>query len=244
MLVSFESVRNIGVSYSGSMLALGASGLGSIPSTPNMKKEKCKLYILRHGETEWNKKGRVQGHLDSPLTEDGIKQAVKISQVLKEIPFSAIYSSDLPRAFKTAHIVKGERDFVIIPSKHLRECFYGPFQGFSYTAFKAATEKSRKIRGGLLEEEQWRYSLNGVVENDHDLVSRFMAELHRIAKNHKGEKVLVVTHGRCMRTMLMKLKVAPYGSLPAGTVKNCGYIVVYSDGFEFKIKHVDGLKVK
>ncbi len=68
-----------------------------------------------------------------------------------------------------------------------------------------------------------------------------MDELHRIAKKHKGETVLVATHGGCIRTFLMKLDAVPYGSLPAGTFKNCGYVVANSDGSEFKIEKIEGL---
>ena len=76
-------------------------------------KNLCTLYLVRHGETEWNKTGIVMGQLDSPLTEAGLGQAKTTAQELKGVNFDAIFSSDLHRAHKTAEIIKLERELVI-----------------------------------------------------------------------------------------------------------------------------------
>ena len=61
-----------------------------------------KIYLMRHGETEWNKIGKFQGQVDTPLAKEGILQAQKTSEGMKEIPFDCIFSSPLKRAYMTA----------------------------------------------------------------------------------------------------------------------------------------------
>jgi len=72
------------------------------------------LYLARHGETLWNVEGRLQGHLDSPLTEVGKRQAGWLRRSLESIPFDAIYTSPSGRAYHTAEILRGDRNVDII----------------------------------------------------------------------------------------------------------------------------------
>ena len=72
------------------------------------------LYIIRHGETEWNKMGKMQGKTDISLSEDGRKLAQKTADGLKNIKFDYIFSSPLERAYETACIIKGDRDIEIV----------------------------------------------------------------------------------------------------------------------------------
>ena len=66
----------------------------------------CTLYIVRHGETEWNKNHTIMGQLDSPLTPLGVKQVTTTAEALKHVHFDAIFSSDSPRAQRTAEIIR------------------------------------------------------------------------------------------------------------------------------------------
>lgn len=67
------------------------------------------LYIVRHGETDWNKMGKYQGITDVPLNENGLNQAKACGQALKDVKFDRILSSDLSRALVTAEVIRGER---------------------------------------------------------------------------------------------------------------------------------------
>src|SRR3989344_5835107 len=87
------------------------------------------FYIVRHGQTEWNTKGLLQGHGDSPLTYLGVKQAEQIRDELKSIHFDAIFSSDLLRAKRTAEIVALERKIAVKTTQALRERDFGHFEG-------------------------------------------------------------------------------------------------------------------
>ena len=89
-----------------------------------------KMYLLRHGQTIFNLKLKMQGHCDSPLTNKGIKQAESIRDYFIEnnIDFDAVYSSSSERAIDTARIVS-ENKYPILPSKDLREMNFGDLEG-------------------------------------------------------------------------------------------------------------------
>ncbi|KAI9571400.1 phosphoglycerate mutase-like protein [Boletus coccyginus] len=90
-----------------------------------------RMYIVRHGETEWNKIRRLQGHLDVPLNETGLKQATLVAEALKDIPFVRAFCSDLQRASKTAEcILQYHSDTVKLQlDESIRERYMGELQG-------------------------------------------------------------------------------------------------------------------
>lgn len=94
-----------------------------------MKNNNTTIYIVRHGESEANAKGILQGQKDYPLTPKGEEQALIISNELKGINFDAIFSSDLLRAKRTAEIIAVERKLAVNTTKMLRERNYGRLEG-------------------------------------------------------------------------------------------------------------------
>ena len=111
-----------------------------------------KLYICRHGETEDNIKGILQGHLPGKLTEKGISQAEKLSKRLKNIKFSVIYSSPLARALDTARIIGKNQDTEITLADELKEIDLGPWTGlhFSECNYDGPLPKRMETRESLL----------------------------------------------------------------------------------------------
>lgn len=95
---------------------------------PNRKKY-CTFYIVRHGETELNVKGLLQGIQDSALTPLGEKQAKVLAIELRNVDFDLIFSSDLLRAKRTAEIIALERNLAVKTSELLRERQFGKFEG-------------------------------------------------------------------------------------------------------------------
>ncbi len=87
------------------------------------------IYIFRHGETEWNKEKRFQGHLDIPLNEEGKKQAIGLKDQLEKLAPQAVLSSDLKRAVMTTTLSLEELDIPIYYSDQLREANLGEAQG-------------------------------------------------------------------------------------------------------------------
>jgi broad specificity phosphatase PhoE len=202
----------------------------------------CTLYLVRHGETEWNKNGIIQGQLDSPLTNEGIKQVQQIANELKDIHFDAIFSSDLHRAYKSADIINIERQLVIQTSKALRERSWGHYEGTSreeyWKKFQHLMDKVKE----LSEKEQTKFKFDYDIESEEDVIGRFFTQLREIAVAYPSKNVLIVSHGGCLRTFLTHLGFAKYGELPMGSFSNAGYIKVLCDGIDFFIQEVKGVK--
>lgn len=87
------------------------------------------FYFIRHGKTVWNKEGLMQGHGDSPLTEEGVNGAKKTGVALNHIPFIAAYSSVLNRTIATASHIIGERDIPLFHHQGLNEQYFGSWEG-------------------------------------------------------------------------------------------------------------------
>ena len=88
-------------------------------------------YLVRHGETEWNRTGRMQGHTGVPLSAEGRRQATLVAERLRSVEFAAVYCSDLPRAAETARIIAAGRDLAISDEADLREFSYGEWEGLT-----------------------------------------------------------------------------------------------------------------
>ncbi|OQY13694.1 MAG: hypothetical protein B6I31_00685 [Desulfobacteraceae bacterium 4572_19] len=93
-----------------------------------------KLHIIRHGETKWNVERKMQGHLDSPLTEKGIAQAFLVKKCLSKETIDFIYSSSCKRTIETATIISGDKS--IIPNDNLKEIKLGIMEGKNLDTIK------------------------------------------------------------------------------------------------------------
>ena len=87
------------------------------------------LYLLRHGQTEWNRDQRIQGHIDTALSETGWQQVRAVADRLRTHSFDHCYSSDLKRAHDTAQAVLAHHDLELSYDQRLRERAFGQFQG-------------------------------------------------------------------------------------------------------------------
>jgi len=201
----------------------------------------CTFYIVRHGETEWNAIHRIQGHLDSSLTENGKKQAKEAREKLKGIHFDAVYSSDLIRTKQTAEILVLEKNLKIATTKALRERTFGECDGMMGKEYE---EKIKNLLGKynkLSDEEKRKFKFAKGYESDEELMSRFITFLREIAVAYRGKTILIVTHSGNLRLFLDKLGFAKYEILNYKTFKNAGYIIVESDGVDFFLKEVEGV---
>ena len=88
-----------------------------------------KFYIIRHGQTDWNKKGKIQGKTDIELNEEGIEQAREATKKLENCDIDVIISSPLKRARKTAEIINETKNVPIIFKEELEERGFGEFEG-------------------------------------------------------------------------------------------------------------------
>lgn len=202
----------------------------------------CTLYLVRHGETEWNVQKINQGQSESPLTENGIRQAGEAAEKLKNVNFEAIFSSDLSRAHRTAEIIKLDRDIIIETSKLLRERSHGSFEGKHFEVLENELKEKMEEREKLSEDEYHSFRLAPDIETDEELMQRFFLQLREIAIAYPDKSVLVVTHAGCIKNFLIKTGYSKRKDLTAGAFKNGGYIKVLSDGVNFFIKEAEGIQ--
>src|SRR5262249_4760161 len=96
-----------------------------------MEDERCEriLFLFRHGETDWNREGRLQGHTDTPLNATGVAQAERLSESLRPHRLDAVVSSDLSRALTTAQIVADALRVPLLVDPGLRETDVGAAEG-------------------------------------------------------------------------------------------------------------------
>ncbi len=147
--------------------------------------------FVRHGETSWNAERRLQGHLDIPLNEKGKKQASLTARGLSAHRFDRIYSSDLLRTRETAQHASEALGVAIQVQPALRERHFGLFQGMTYQeAEQKHPEAYRRFHG---RDEHYTPPEGG--ESLLSLSLRVKHCLEAIARQHPGEKVLIVTHG-------------------------------------------------
>jgi len=190
----------------------------------------CTIYLVRHGETEWNEKKLVQGQTDTLLNKKGIIQAKELGKKFEQINFVAVFSSDLLRAKRTAEIMVLEKKLAVVTTKALRERLFGRFEGKHLDAM-------RKILGELLtipKKLQEKLSLNDL-ENDEILVARLIPFLREAAVAYPGKNILMISHGSLMRAFLSHVgfDIPEYSERP---MKNAGYLIIESDGVEFEVK--------
>jgi len=185
------------------------------------------LYIVRHGETTWNRDGRVQGHTDVPLSEVGRQQARDLGERLAQISFHAAYSSDLSRALQTAELIVGATGPRVVEWPDLRERHCGRWEG---QFFAEIAERDPAGWQAWIERSPNEAPHGG--ENQLQLEARVHKALERIVENHPDHTVLVVSHGAAIRALLDRWLQGNTGREP---VTNCAAFVVESAGSERRL---------
>lgn len=160
-----------------------------------------RLFITRHGQTEWNTQNRMQGWKDSPLTDLGIRNAIELGNRLNQVEFKAVYSSPLKRTVDTADLIIRERQIPIITDKNLREMNMGDWEGrVQEDIQKEAPESFHKF---------WSKPHLYIPESGEafiDVQSRALLAIDRIQKKQHAGNVLVVTHTIVIKSLLAHYK--------------------------------------
>lgn len=165
-----------------------------------------KLYLTRHGETEWNVHSRIQGQTDTALNETGVRQARELAERLKKerLAIGRIYTSRQLRAYETAQIVAEMLGLNVIVKDGLEEINLGKWEGYTW----------KQVRELFHEEyEDWhenrRYQVPPGGESYQQLLERLIPVLHSIIKEEQ-EDVLVVTHSAIIMTLLSYIYEKPF----------------------------------
>ena len=139
------------------------------------------LIFLRHGQTDWNLAGRLQGRTDIPLNDTGIKSAEKAREILKNYTFDAVYSSPLLRARQTMEIACPNASAVL--DDRLMEWSFGPWEGLKY---------DREVF-----EDRWFLGKEPIegMEQIEGVIARAKSFYGDLLKKHGKDRVLVVSHG-------------------------------------------------
>lgn len=156
------------------------------------------LYLVRHGQTEWNRERKLQGHLDSPLTDEGIMQAFKLNERLGTVRFDAVYSSPSPRAVTTARIVSGRHEGGIRLIDDLKEIHMGPWEGHKISVMSEKYPEEM----ACFTEAPHLYKPVGPGESYWDLLTRAVRATENILSACPGGTALVVTHRMTLKTLL------------------------------------------
>lgn len=159
-----------------------------------------RIYLVRHGETDWNKKGIYQGQEDTPLNEKGKDEARNLALALKGKEISIIYSSDLTRAKETAEIIAKSLGIqTIIYKESLREMNFGEWTGKSIFEMEEDSELFQ-----LWQKDPWNIS-PPEGETLKELANRVRKEAEEIFLKHYSQNVLVVTHAGPIKALIFNL---------------------------------------
>lgn len=189
---------------------------------------KTTICIIRHGETDWNTAGKLQGHEDIELNDLGRTQAIQSAHYFESGHWDAIVSSPLKRAYETAKII-GE---ILSISKiyvvdEIIERSYGSASGL------LPDERRNRFPDGIPDQEEFEH-----------LRQRAMKGLNKIANEFKGKRVIVVSHGGLINSILYTLSGGEFGSFKTRLKNGCFNMVVLQDNkwiIEFYNKTIEEL---
>jgi probable phosphoglycerate mutase len=162
------------------------------------------IVLVRHGETDWNRDNRFQGHADIPLNDAGRAQARELVLELGGEGFQAVYSSPLLRAYETATILAEDLQLEVEPMQDLMEVDVGSWSGLTRVEVEALFPDG--FRRWLDYDHGWDDG-----ETYEALGARTVAGLRRIATAHPDTTVLAVTHGGPIRSALAAADGVPFG---------------------------------
>jgi probable phosphoglycerate mutase len=149
-----------------------------------------RILAIRHGQTAWNADSRIQGHTDIALDDTGLWQAERLAQALADEELEMLYSSDLARARQTAAPLAARKGLALRTDTGLRERGFGEFEGLSFAQIEqrwpeqAVAWRRRDPEFGARGGEVLR-----------DFRDRAVATVDRLAMAHRGQCIVLVTHG-------------------------------------------------
>lgn len=197
------------------------------------EKKTTSLYIVRHGQTDWNLARILQGHSDIELNAAGLEEARQLAGRLLHIPFQTVVSSDLLRARQTAETIAGHFGLQVNTHPGLRERSYGSFEGKPHHEYDPVRDLLAKM-----DPQTRKHYRHKDEETEAEAMDRFIPALQQIVSGDPGDIKLVVTHGSVMRIFITGLNL-PHLQKPQ--IGNTAFIRLDSDGENFIFKESEGI---
>jgi broad specificity phosphatase PhoE len=158
------------------------------------------IYLIRHGETDWNKNHRFQGQTDIKLNETGRDQAIKLRPLMQQLQIESVYSSTLTRAYETAELASQEIKISIQKDDRLRETNVGAAEGLTMDELLQKFGSDSLTKWRSYDERLLDYSFeNG--ESKRQMMFRVRQVFLDIAQNSNRGSIAVFSHGMVMRAM-------------------------------------------
>ncbi len=181
---------------------------GALPAT--------RLWLVRHGETDWNATGRYQGQTDIPLNAAGLAQARGLLPTFAGLPIAAIYSSDLQRAAATAALLGEALRLPVTVHRGLREAGLGRWEGMLFTDIQVVYAAEW--------EDRRRDPVNARPPGGESLAEtavRGAATVDEIARRHPAAQVIIVSHGLVLAALLCQGRGLPLAQAFQNIPANC-----------------------
>lgn len=159
-----------------------------------------KIYLIRHGQSEWNLLYKIQGQKDAPLTDLGKEQARKLGERLVGEKIDIIYSSDLSRALETARIISSIVNKPVVAINEFREINFGPWEGLTLKEIRNKFKEEYSIWMSSPE----KFRLEGA-ETLEALKRRVMSYVNKIIKENKDKNIAIVSHNATLKVIILSL---------------------------------------
>ncbi len=202
------------------------------------KSTQTNLYLIRHGRTDWNAAGRLQGSIERDLDEVGIQQAEEVAHSLSKETFDAIYSSSMRRAQQTAQIIARPHQLDVFVEHALREGSYGTLDGMLREQFHARFSSALALRRKMSFQERFHHRLEEGIETAAEIIERVVPCLRRLCQVHPGQKLIVVTHGWVIKTLMAYLANCDDSQID---IPNCSVLPMQGNGQSLFIRTGEGI---
>ena len=159
-----------------------------------------KIFLIRHGQSEWNSLNKVQGQQNTILTDLGKKQALCLGDRLIDANIDIIYTSDLIRAYNTAEIISKRINKPLVANESIREINFGLWEGL--TIQEIQTRYKKEYFTWLKEPD--KLNIEGL-ENLMTLQKRAMKYVNEILLENNGKNIAIVSHGAILKTIILGL---------------------------------------
>lgn len=180
-----------------------------------------KLFLIRHGQSEWNSLNKIQGQQNTILTELGKKQALSLGERLINENIDIIYTSDLIRAYNTAEIISKKINKPVISNNAIREINFGIWEGLTIQEIKLKYKDDYSI----WLKEPHKLNIEGL-ENLTILQERAMKYINEIMLQNEGKNIAIVSHGAILKTIILGLLNIPISHYKNITLSNVSLSIV------------------